>query len=79
VSTDRYREAPGSGQRRPISPPIACVWRHHPHPLPPPSRGREYLGVGFPRLSVVPVYGWFTEGFDTADLKEAKTLLDELQ
>ena len=24
------------------------------------------------------VYGWFTEGFDTADLKEAKTLLDEL-
>jgi predicted ATPase len=25
-----------------------------------------------------PVYGWFTEGFDTADLKEAKGLLDEL-
>jgi predicted ATPase len=25
-----------------------------------------------------PVYGWFTEGFDTADLKEAKTLLGEL-
>ena len=25
-----------------------------------------------------PVYGWFTEGFDTQDLKEAKTLLDEL-
>jgi class 3 adenylate cyclase/predicted ATPase len=25
-----------------------------------------------------PVYGWFTEGFDTADLKEAKVLLDEL-
>jgi hypothetical protein len=24
------------------------------------------------------VYGWFTEGFDTADLKEAKLLLDEL-
>jgi len=24
------------------------------------------------------VYGWFTEGFDTADLKEAKALLDEL-
>jgi class 3 adenylate cyclase/predicted ATPase len=24
------------------------------------------------------VYGWFTEGFDTADLKEAKSLLDEL-
>ncbi len=25
-----------------------------------------------------PVYGWFTEGFDTPDLKQAKTLLDEL-
>jgi predicted ATPase len=25
-----------------------------------------------------PVYGWFTEGFDTADLIDAKTLLDEL-
>ena len=24
------------------------------------------------------VYGWFTEGFDTLDLKEAKNLLDEL-
>jgi predicted ATPase len=24
------------------------------------------------------VYGWFTEGFDTADLQEAKALLDEL-
>jgi len=27
---------------------------------------------------LAPVYGWFTEGFDTADLKEAKTLLDAL-
>jgi len=26
-----------------------------------------------------PVYGWFTEGFDTRDLKEAKALLDELR
>jgi hypothetical protein len=25
------------------------------------------------------VYGWFTEGFDTVDLKETKALLDELQ
>jgi hypothetical protein len=24
------------------------------------------------------IYGWFTEGFDTADLKEAQTLLEEL-
>lgn len=27
---------------------------------------------------LAPVYGWFTEGFDTKDLKEAKALLDEL-
>jgi predicted ATPase len=27
---------------------------------------------------LAPVYGWFTEGFDTADLKDAKQLLDEL-
>jgi predicted ATPase len=27
---------------------------------------------------LAPVYGWFTEGFDTADLQEAKALLDEL-
>jgi predicted ATPase len=27
---------------------------------------------------LAPVYGWFTEGFDTADLKQAKALLDEL-
>jgi predicted ATPase len=30
------------------------------------------------RELLAPVYGWFTEGFDTLDLKEAKTLLDEL-
>ncbi len=33
------------------------------------EEARELLG---------PVYGWFTEGFDTRDLKEAKTLLEEL-
>jgi predicted ATPase len=27
---------------------------------------------------LAPVYGWFTEGFDTLDLKNAKSLLDEL-
>ena len=27
---------------------------------------------------LAPVYDWFTEGFDTADLKDAKALLDEL-
>jgi predicted ATPase len=33
------------------------------------SEARDLLG---------PVYGWFTEGFDTADLKAAKALLDQL-
>jgi hypothetical protein len=27
---------------------------------------------------LAPVYGWFTEGFDTTDLQEAKALLEEL-
>jgi len=27
---------------------------------------------------LAPIYGWFTEGFDVADLKEAKALLREL-
>ena len=31
------------------------------------------------RELLAPIYGWFTEGFDTLDLKEAKKLLDELQ
>ena len=30
------------------------------------------------RDRLAPIYGWFTEGFDTPDLKEAKALLDEL-
>jgi hypothetical protein len=36
------------------------------------GRGREAYDL------LAPVYGWFSEGFDTADLKEAKALLDEL-
>jgi len=39
------------------------------------SQGREQDGYNL----LAPIYNWFTEGFDTADLKEAKTLLDELQ
>ena len=34
-----------------------------------PQQARELLA---------PVYEWFTEGFDTRDLKQAKALLDEL-
>ena len=31
------------------------------------------------RALLAPIYGWFTEGFDIADLQEAKALLDELR
>ena len=31
------------------------------------------------RALLAPIYNWFTEGFDTADLQEAKALLRELQ
>ena len=44
---------------------MARVWRDQGKP----RRARELLA---------PVYGWFTEGFNTLDLKEAKALLDEL-
>ena len=30
------------------------------------------------RTMLAEIYGWFTEGFDTADLKDAKALLDQL-
>jgi len=30
------------------------------------------------RAILAGIYGWFTEGFDTADLKDARVLLDEL-
>jgi len=28
---------------------------------------------------LAPIYGWFTEGFDTADLQEAQVFLDALR
>ena len=39
---------------------------------------RDQGKVSEARELLAPVYGWFTEGFDTRDLKEAKALLDEL-
>jgi class 3 adenylate cyclase len=39
------------------------------------ERGDRQKALGL----LAPVYGWFTEGFDTPDLKEAKALLDELR
>ncbi|MBV8336167.1 MAG: hypothetical protein JO358_12155 [Alphaproteobacteria bacterium] len=44
---------------------LARLWR---------DQGRR----GEARDLLAPVYGWFTEGFDTLDLKETKTLLEEL-
>jgi len=38
------------------------------------SQGRR----GDARAMLAEIYNWFTEGFDTADLKDAKTLLEEL-
>jgi predicted ATPase len=44
---------------------MARLWRDQGKP----QHARELLA---------PIYGWFTEGFDSTDLKEAKALLDEL-
>ena len=38
------------------------------------KQGKETEG----RVMLAEIYGWFTEGFETADLKEAKALLEEL-
>jgi predicted ATPase len=45
------------------------------------SLGRLWQSHGKSRKArelLAPIYGWFTEGFDTTDLREAKALLDEL-
>ena len=45
------------------------------------NRARLLQSQGKPQQArelLAPVYGWFTEGFDTLDLKEAKELLDAL-
>jgi hypothetical protein len=39
---------------------------------------RDSNGGDEARKLLTEIYGWFTEGFDTADLKEAKALLEEL-
>jgi predicted ATPase len=44
------------------------------------SMARLWRDQGKPdeaRDLLAPVYGWFTEGFDTGDLKQAKVMLDE--
>jgi predicted ATPase len=44
---------------------LARLWR---------QRGRHEEAAAL----LAPIYGWFTEGFDTADLRIARALLDEL-
>jgi hypothetical protein len=39
------------------------------------TAGHAYDRITSVRRLLTPVYGWFTEGFDTADLKDAKALL----
>jgi adenylate cyclase len=39
---------------------------------------RDIGRCGEARARLSEIYNWFTEGFDTADLKEAKALLEEL-
>jgi predicted ATPase len=51
--------------RRPTPRRMARLWR---------DQGKRDAA----RELLAPVYGWFTEGFDTLDLKETKALLDEL-
>jgi predicted ATPase len=41
-------------------------------------QGLRQHGHAEARDLLAPVYDWFTEGFETPDLREAKALLDEL-
>jgi predicted ATPase len=63
LAVARYQRAKSWELRAAMS--MARLWRNQGKP----QQARELLA---------PVYGWFTEGFDTLDLKEAKALLDEL-
>jgi predicted ATPase len=63
IAISRQQQAKSFELRAAMS--LARLWRDQGKP----QQGRELLA---------PVYGWFTEGFDTRDLQEAKKLLDEL-
>jgi predicted ATPase len=62
LSVARQQQAKSWELRAAMS--LARLWRDQGKTV----EGRELLG---------PVYGWFTEGFDTRDLKEAKALLED--
>jgi predicted ATPase len=63
LSVARQQQAKSWELRAAMS--MARLWRDQGKP----QQARELLAL---------VYSWFTEGFDTLDLKEAKALLDEL-
>jgi predicted ATPase len=63
LSVARQQQAKSGELRAAMS--MARLWR---------DQGRRDQA----RDLLTPVYGWFTEGFDTRDLKEAKALLQEL-
>ena len=63
LAVARHQQAKSWELRAAMS--MARLWREQGKP----QQARELLA---------PVYGWFTEGFDTLDLKEAKALLEEL-
>lgn len=44
---------------------LSCLWQ---------QQGKQAAA----RALLAPIYTWFTEGFETADLQEARALLDEL-
>jgi tetratricopeptide (TPR) repeat protein len=64
IDTARSQQAKSLELRAAMS--LARLWR---------DQGKRHEA----RDLLAPVYGWFTEGFDTADLKDAKSLLDELR
>jgi predicted ATPase len=63
LSVARQQQAKSWELRAAMS--LARLWR---------SQGKKQQA----RELLAPVYGWFTEGFNTLDLKEAKALLEEL-
>ncbi len=64
LTTARHQEAKSVELRAATS--LARLWR---------AQGKNAEA----RDLLTPVYEWFTEGFDTPDLKDAKSLLDELE
>jgi predicted ATPase len=73
VAEDRYRKALGIAREQ-----GAKLWELRAAVSLARLR-RDQCRSAEARELLAPVYGWFTEGFDTDDLKDAKMLLDELQ